>query len=91
MSIDPLLCTLARVSSPKRIDGREHDFNEEKLSFDEAMWCEAPESIIHEFGCEATTIRALPFPFPLLDSLEDSWDEFDLTKLGTLILLFSRR
>lgn len=73
------------------MDGIKHDFNEEKHSFDEAMWCDAPESIIHEFGCEAISIRALPFPFPLLDSLEDSWDEFDLTESCSLILFLSRR
>lgn len=59
------------VSLPKKIDGIKHDSKEEKLPFDEAMWCKAPESIIQESGCEAMENRVLPFPFPLLVSFQD--------------------
>ena len=91
-SIDPLPHTSTRVSSPIKIEGIVHGSKDASSSLDEAMWCEAPESRTQVDGEEATTKRALPFPFPLLFSfsLLDPSLELCLIDSGTLILMFSR-
>ena len=92
ISIDPLPHNSTGVSSPIKIEGIVHGSKDASSSLDEAMWCKAPKSRTQVDGEEATTTRALPFPFPLLFSfaLLDPSLEICLIDLGTLILFFSR-
>jgi hypothetical protein len=49
-------------SSPIRMGALVHDFKDERTFFVAAMWCDAPESMIHASGEELIAIKACTLP-----------------------------